>query len=167
MKILLKAGAHANKGGMTPLMKSTFNGNIECVRMLLQGGADVNKVDEQLNTISHNCASYEYMELLLQADIKINKKNQFGRNALEHYIVKTGTSKEDMYVVICCWRKHRWQHSCGFTTSSSRISFAWRSQTSVQGMYQETSAEAGPTHTSVLQGTEARPSSCSELLFTL
>ena len=40
------------------------------------------------------------MELLLKADIKINIKNQLGRNALEHCIVKTGTTKEGICMLL-------------------------------------------------------------------
>ena len=93
VKLLLNAGADVNTG-KNPLVVVLPSSETHAAKILINVGADVNKVDEQLNTVLHNCASCEYMELLLKADIKINKKNHFGHNALEHYIVKTGTAKE-------------------------------------------------------------------------
>ena len=86
--------------GKNPLAAVLPTSGIHTAKILLEAGADVNKVDDQLNTILHNCASYDYMELLLRADIKINKKNQLGHNALEHYIVKTGIAKEDTCMLL-------------------------------------------------------------------
>ena len=99
LKLLLNAAADVNTG-KNPLAAATACHRTTAAKILVEAGADVNKIDEGSDTILHNSTSYDYSEVLLQADIKINIKNQFGRNALEHYNTRTGTPKEDICMLL-------------------------------------------------------------------
>lgn len=50
LKKLIKPGADIdvpNRTGITPLMYAAYNGNIECMKLLLVAGADIKNYDEK------------------------------------------------------------------------------------------------------------------------
>jgi uncharacterized protein len=72
-------------GGMTPLLYATREGCTECVRLLIEAGANLNKVDPEGITplvMAGLNARWDSMKLLLDAGANPDKWDIYGRNPL-------------------------------------------------------------------------------------
>ena len=77
-----------------PLKAAISNGNLECVRSLIQYGADVNKVNtnpekegESLLMLSIGCGQKKIVQALIEAGADINHQNAKGETALIKAII--------------------------------------------------------------------------------
>jgi ankyrin repeat protein len=72
-------------GGLTPLLYAAREGCTECVRLLIEAGADLNKTDPEnvspLVMAGLN-AKWDSMKLLIEAGADVNKWDYYGRNPL-------------------------------------------------------------------------------------
>ncbi|MGA0807349.1 MAG: ankyrin repeat domain-containing protein, partial [Pseudohongiellaceae bacterium] len=72
-------------GGLTPLLYAAREGCTECVRLLIEAGADLNQTDPQnvspLVMAGLN-ARWDSMKLLAEAGADVNKWDYYGRNPL-------------------------------------------------------------------------------------
>lgn len=72
-------------GGLTPLLYAAREGCTECVKLLIEAGADLNKTDPEnvspLVMAGLN-ARWDSMKLLAEAGADVNKWDYFGRNPL-------------------------------------------------------------------------------------
>ena len=75
VKILLKAQACPNIGRPPLVMAARYHDNFECVKMLLEAGADVNHTDNFWGSFIHagvHQGSYEIVKAALNADSDVN-----------------------------------------------------------------------------------------------
>ena len=90
MEMLIKAGADVNvqmfgHPGYTALMKASANGYHECVKLLLETGADVNDTSTQSQTSLMYSAMFGHvacLNLLIGAGADVNTKDIAGSKAL-------------------------------------------------------------------------------------
>ena len=81
-----------DSGGQTPLMRSSTNGHIACVRHLLgRNDTDVNLLDDQLQSALHKAiinGKRDVAKRLLQLPgIAVNASDASGRSAIHHAAV--------------------------------------------------------------------------------
>jgi 26S proteasome non-ATPase regulatory subunit 10 len=79
--------------GITPLHRVATKGNIEILEILLQFGADVNKVNAFGETPMHyacHMASLRFLSILVDNGADITVKDKGGRNCL-HHAAKSGS----------------------------------------------------------------------------
>jgi ankyrin repeat protein len=72
-------------GGMTPLLYATREGCTECVRLLIEAGADLNKTDPEAVTpllMANMNARWDSAKLLIEAGAWLDKWDYYGRNPL-------------------------------------------------------------------------------------
>lgn len=84
VSLLLRHGAYINARticGATPLMLASRNGDIDCVRRLLQSGADVSSTNYNDVTALHG-ASVEVALLLLDYGANLEAKDIYGKTPL-------------------------------------------------------------------------------------
>lgn len=84
-KILLSYGANLDYKDMkshTPLMVAVMGGHVEMVKLLLKLGADCKHVDSWGRNLLHFTKSLPLMEYLIEHDLDINGKDDWGRTPL-------------------------------------------------------------------------------------
>ena len=116
--MLLDTGADVNKannGGLTPLIMSCCNGNLEMVRLLLDKGADVNKADNIGRTPFYwSCVTYhgnlELARLLLSRGAKDNDSAQSSQKIIQATINRRHFQLSAWLTVRVGW--HPMQYSC-------------------------------------------------------
>ena len=72
-------------GGMTPLLYAAREGCTECTRLLIEGGADINKTDPEAVTpllMANLNAKWDSAKLLIEAGAWLDKWDYYGRNPL-------------------------------------------------------------------------------------
>lgn len=98
VKILLEGNASVNttnKSGMTALLYSAHDGNLEVVNLLLQAGADVNIADVQGMTplaLAVHFGPLSVVKRLVEAGADVNAKDKEGNTALK-LAQKTGNEE--------------------------------------------------------------------------
>ncbi|MFO1497444.1 MAG: ankyrin repeat domain-containing protein [Verrucomicrobiota bacterium] len=82
----LRAGAPVNatdRGGETPLIYAALYGNVECMRLLLDGGARINEADASGGTaLMRSSFDREKVALLLARGAEVNQRSALGNTAL-------------------------------------------------------------------------------------
>ena len=98
---LIKSRADVNMKdivGRTALINAAEYGRIDCVRLLLKAGSDVNVCTEMNSNYTHDHTALskaackgeaEIFDMLLEAGADVNMKNSLGRTALS-YAAKYG-----------------------------------------------------------------------------
>ena len=74
----------------TPVYLAARYGQVECLKILIESGADVNAVDEYEYTAAHSAAMYgqlEYLKVLIENGVNVNAINRFGRTAAQVAII--------------------------------------------------------------------------------
>lgn len=74
-----------NEYGSTPLHIAAGYNSMDCLKLLLDAGAEIKLKNNKGNTSLHYAASNnskECLELLLEAGVKINAKNHYGNTSL-------------------------------------------------------------------------------------
>ena len=95
---LIASGADVNTGSQPVLIKSVTLGNIQCVKMILKAGADINTRDENGNTAlikAANDGNESIVQLLLKEGAKVNIKNNIGKTALYCAVINGHTAFEE------------------------------------------------------------------------
>lgn len=92
--LLLKHGADINaknEYGETPLHKSNLEDNIELSKYLIESGADVNSIDEGMNsgTPVFSVKSPEMLKLMIENNADINMRDSSGQTLLHEFVQKT------------------------------------------------------------------------------
>ena len=113
--VVLFAGADVNSTdsqGNTALHWAVTNGNVECVKLLIQAGADVNIADDESNTVlikagtlagvdpTKRQSACSIIKLLLKAGAHVNKINSCHQNALQHCIAESHVINEDIVMLL-------------------------------------------------------------------
>ena len=111
----LFAGADVNSTdsqGNTALHWAVTNGNVECVKLLIQAGADVNIADDESNTVlikagtlagvdpTKRQSACSVIKLLLKAGAHVNKINSCHQNALQHCIAESHVINEGIVMLL-------------------------------------------------------------------
>ena len=81
----MAAGADVNSGSPPPLMAAVFNGHLECVKLLIQAGADLNVQDENGRTTLMFAAAKGHVDcvkLLTEAGADLDIWHEYGFTAL-------------------------------------------------------------------------------------
>ena len=93
MLTLRKAGANVNMprraARQTALSDAAREGHFECVKILIEAGADVNSTTDGFGTALGTAAwvdNVQIAKLLLKSGIKLCFRNEYGHNAIELYI---------------------------------------------------------------------------------
>ncbi len=99
---LIASGADSNGAeetvfGFTALHRAAFNGHVDCVRVLVEGGASVDKGDQFGRTPLHLAASKEHCEIvtyLLEKGASVNSRDdRLGQTPL-HFAGNAAVAKE-------------------------------------------------------------------------
>ena len=94
---ILQSGAHVNLKQFGPkyMYEAIFSGNIDCVKLFLKAGVDVNNVMNTCNSAllsavdSTTGVNEKLMSLLLVQGAHVNHANERGQIALVHYIAES------------------------------------------------------------------------------
>lgn len=78
------------RAGRSLLHEAIMYNHLECAKLLIDAGIDINGKDDGLNTPLHNAKSYEAIKFLLDNGAKINVKNHCDATPL-HFIVMCAT----------------------------------------------------------------------------
>lgn len=77
------------------LFEAAASGSVECVRLLLQRGADVKQLDNRQHTALFEAGSAEVVKELARAGVDLRQQGQYSRDALHEQLSDLGTGDRD------------------------------------------------------------------------
>ena len=80
-------GVSEGRSGWTPLHDACFEGRIESVKALLEGGADVNRADKDFYrpiNLAASAAHWDVVRLLLEHGADVTASDALGKTALDY-----------------------------------------------------------------------------------
>jgi ankyrin repeat protein len=78
-----------------PLFAAAGSGEAECVRMLIEAGAEVSQRDNSGRTALFSAASAEVVRVLAAAGIDVGARDQYGRDAFRQHLEDVSAADED------------------------------------------------------------------------
>jgi len=100
MRLLLQEGVDVDRGNdnidETPLMVVAVSGHLDCLKLLLEGRADVNKSDQQGNTALMKAARWGHVrcvEVLLLNGARVNACTRVALTQAAHYAAREGQTE--------------------------------------------------------------------------
>ena len=100
--LLIKAGTGVKSSSFDCLEAACLNGSETCLRLLLDAGADVNQISQKGLTVLFAASDSDVwcISRLIQAGAPVNHYDRSNLNALQNFVKKHGSNKEDLGLLL-------------------------------------------------------------------